>query len=105
MNLIAQLKQFMNPKPQSACSPEERDFVRRISGAACRVRYCGRSDLVGLKVIGTHYGIRVEQAPNGRFVRVIKMIRGREVITATAHPLRTDRNKNVIVSGIKDLVH
>ena len=105
MNLIAQLKRFMHPAPAAACSPEEREFVRRMSGGACRVRYCGRADLVGLKIIGTHCGIRVEQAPHGRFVRVIKMIRGREVITAEAHPLRLDRNKKVILAGIKDLVH
>lgn len=105
MKLVAQLKHFMNPKPKTICSNEEREFVRRVSGAACRVHYCGRSDLVGLKIIGTHSGIRVEQAPRGRFARVIKMVRGREVITAEARPLRVDRNKNVIVSGIKDLVH
>ena len=104
MNLIAQLKQLMNPRPKSECSPEERDFVRRISGAACRVRYCGRSDLVGLKIVGTHSGIRIEQAPHGRYARVLKMIRGREVITAEAHPLRVDRHKNVVISGIRDLV-
>ena len=105
MNLIAQLKRFMQPAPAAMCSAEERDFVRRMSGGACRVRYCGRTDLVGLKIIGTHCGIRVEQAPQGRFVRVIKMIRGREVITAEAHPLRLDRNKKVILAGIRDLVH
>ena len=105
MSLITQLKRFMQPKPQSKRSPEECEFVRRVGGGACLVRYCGRADLVGLKIVGTHCGIRVEQAPRGRFVRVIKMIRGREVITAEAHPLRVDRNKNIILSGMRELVH
>lgn len=62
---------------------EERTIVKMFGGSAVRVRYCGDKNLVGLMILGRHAGIRIEQAPAGRLIRKMDVIKG-EVIPSRA---------------------
>lgn len=83
---------------------QERLFVRQFGDKPAVVKYTGRESLVGLRVLGKHSGLRIEQNADGRYIRAIDIVNGVEVPTSRKLKLRFRDSAKMLVPGVRSWV-
>jgi hypothetical protein len=85
-------------------SKEEREFVRQFGSKPVTIMYAGRADMVGLRVLGSNRGFRIEQGASGRYLRAIEIVNGRQVLTSRKLRLRFRDSQTMLVPGVRSWV-
>lgn len=94
------------PELRPSRTLEERDFVRRYGTKATIVRYSGRDDMVGLRVLGKSSGFQIEagEKPGERYFRVLT-VEGLNVVTTPRKlALRFADSLHHLVTGTRSWV-
>lgn len=94
----------LKPANRPTCTVAERTFVKQFGDKPSVVTYCGREDLVGLRVVGRSRGFRIEHTPKGRILRAIEIVNGRLVPTTRTLALRFKDSARMLVPGVRSWV-